>query len=348
MKKGSSFLKITEAILLCLSFLLSGCLDEYAAPINQKTEQLVVESLLTNETLVPQIKLSTTLQFGSALEYKPVRGAFVKIIDNEGIETIFQQVSTQLGVYRIYDAAFKAVPGKSYKLTIKLTDGRTFESPSEKMPIPVEIDALSAKFENPSAEGKPGQMGYKVYAQLNDPQNTLNFYRWTTYSIYKKKSTGVPCFTNSICNERCWVQNNENPILLLSDNGVDGNKLTNLPVYFSPVYYYGKHYVEISQFNISKTTFQFWQRFNSQSVRSGTIFDPLPAPVLGNVINKNDKKDIALGYFEVSSISKKRLEIDGDTLVSKINFYRQYVPIGDCQLLFKRATADDNPVPGWN
>jgi Domain of unknown function (DUF4249) len=339
--------KTLYLILFISCFLLNSCLDEYKVALNQKTEQLVVEALITDEPSIPQIKLSLTEQFGTANSYKPVRGAFVQITDNEGKTILFQAVPTLLGIYRSNDLNFRGIVGKSYKLTIKLTDGRTYESTVEPMLSPVFISKLSASFVNPGIEGKYGQIGYQVYADVEDPKNIENYYRWTAWGVYKRKSAGVPCNFNSICNDLCWVKEENFAANLFSDNGTDGNLLRKRPVFLSPFYYYGKHYIEVKQHTISRRAYQFWERFQQQNQRSGSIFDPIPAPVVGNVSNVNNSADIALGFFEVASISKKRIEIPGDTLVGKVNYDKLLVPAGDCSRAFPLSVYDKFPPPGW-
>ena len=320
---------------------LSACLDEYAVPVSQQTEQLVVEALLTDEDVLASFRLSFTTQFGDASSYNPVRGAFVGVTDNLGKITKFRSSSTLPGVYVCEDVNFRGQAGKIYTLTIRLTDGRIFESSPETMPAPVAISQLSARFESKF------NAGYQITADLNDPKNVENYYRWTAWGLSKRKTTGVPLNFSGICCDECWVREDALGVNLFADAGVDGNPLRGRPVFLSPFYYFGNHYVEVRQYNTSRQAFQFWRRYQEQFQRTGTIFDPIPAPVVGNVANKANANELALGFFEVASVSTKRLIVPGDTLFGKVKFEPLFVRPGDCLSAYPFSIYANVPPPGW-
>ena len=333
-----------------LSFLILGltaCLDEVKVPINQKTEQLVVEGLVTNEAISYSIRLSATTQFGDVSARSPVAGALITVSDNENRNVIFRSVPEQAGLYQTNDRSFVGKPGNTYTMTIKLPDGRTYVSTPERMPSSVPIEKLSAEFQQKDEQGRALELGYRVKLDLRDQKNEENYYRWTAWGVYTRISTGVPIgFGGAICCNTCWVVKEDKGLNLFADANLDGGLIRNRPVYFSPFYFYGKHYVEVTQYAINRNAYQFWQKFRDQLNRSGTIFDPLPAAVLGNVANAANPADIALGYFEVASLSKKRLVIPGDTLASKVDYPRNFVNEGDC-LRYPFSIYADQPPPGW-
>jgi hypothetical protein len=330
-----------------LVFSLMSCLDEYNVPIQQLTEQLVVEARLTDEDVTPTLRLSVTTQFGTASTYKPVQGALVRITDNTGKAVVFRSSPTQPGYYLPSDLKFRGQPANTYTLSITLPDGRVFESVPETMPASVPIQNVRAQFQGPITEGKVTEPGYKVFVDVQDPKSTQNYYRWTAWGVHKRKSTGVRVSFTGVCCDVCWVRKDDNAVNMFSDAGVDGSTLKGRLVFLSPFYYYGKHHVEVTQYNISRNTFQFWRRYQEQLQRTGTIFDPIPAPVVGNITNKANPTELALGYFEVASVSKKRLVIPGDTLVGKLMPNSLFVQEGDCMAAYQYSLYDIFPPPGW-
>jgi Domain of unknown function (DUF4249) len=327
---------------------LSSCLDPYPVEATQETEKLVVEALLTNDAQKPTIRLSFTSKFGSFANTIPVRGALVQVKDNKGITMLFKPLPTVPGLYEPNDRNYRGEPGKTYTLSVKLTNGRTYESSPETMPAVVAVEKISANFENPVTEGRLGATGFRVVLDVQDPKNIENYYRWTSWGLYKRKSTGVAVgFGGGICCDVCWVRKDENGINILSDTNADGGLLANRTVYFSPFYYYGRNYVEVRQFCITRGAFQFWRRYNDQLSRSGSIFDPIPAPVLGNMVNIADRSDVAIGYFEVASASIKRIVIEGDQLIGKIAYPREFILNGDCSVAVPYAVYDTSEPPGW-
>jgi Domain of unknown function (DUF4249) len=327
---------------------LTSCLDPYPLSIGQETEKLVIESLLTNDKTTPFVRLSFTTQFGT-LEggATPVRGAYVEVKDGDGNVMVYRGAPNVPGFYEPADKNFRGVPGKSYTMTIKLTNGKTYMSTTEPMAKLVEVTNIYAEFKQPSADGKFLNTGYQIYIDIKDTKSVENYYRWTAWGVHKRKSKGVPVgFGGGRCCDQCWVRLDNTAIQILSDVGVDGGLLLKRPVYFSPFYYYGKHYAEVKQYNISRGAYQFWKRYQEQTSRTGTIFDPLPAPISGNVVNVDDAKDIALGYFEVASVSINRIEVP-DELFGKVKFDVLTIPDGDCTAAFPFSVYDSYPPPGW-
>jgi Domain of unknown function (DUF4249) len=334
-------------VLFCVGA-LSSCLEPYPVDNKQETERLVVEALLTNDSQMPAVRLSFTSQSESFSNTVPVRGALVVVKDNKGLTMLFKPLPTLPGLYEPNDRNYRGEPGKTYRLSIKLTDGRTYESSPETMPAVVGVEKITANFENPVTEGRLGEVGFRVTLDVKDPKNIENYYRWTSWGLYKRKSTGVPVgFGGGICCDVCWVRKDENGINTLSDANADGGLLANRTVYFSPFYYYGRNYVEVRQLAITRGAFQFWRRYIDQLSRSGSIFDPIPAPVLGNIINTADGGDVAIGYFEVASATTKRIVIEGDALIGKINYPREFILNGDCSVAVPYAVYDTFAPPGW-
>ena len=106
--------------------------------------------------------------------------------------------------------------------------------------------------------------------------------------------------------EYCYQKHIDKEIRLLSDNSINGNKILNQEVGYSYIYTFGDHFVDISQTSLTREAYQFWQRYNEQLTRTGSILDPLPASIRGNVYNETDPDDFALGYFFASSITHRR------------------------------------------
>ncbi|GAB4032288.1 hypothetical protein GCM10028774_12360 [Spirosoma jeollabukense] len=94
---------------------------------------------------------------------------------------------------------------------------------------------------------------------------------------------------------------------VFSDEAINGNSIRARKVIQIPVYAIGPQLIEIQQYGITQANYQFWKLYQQQNARTGSIFDPLPAPVTGNVVNASDPTDVARGYFAVTSITRKRI-----------------------------------------
>jgi hypothetical protein len=81
---------------------------------------------------------------------------------------------------------------------------------------------------------------------------------------------------------------------------------------------------------------------NDQLTRTGSIFDPLPAPVEGNIFLKSNPNKLALGYFGASAVSRKRLVIveGNEAKMQRIEVSSQvFIPTGGCTLVFPGTTT---------
>jgi Domain of unknown function (DUF4249) len=333
---------LSNGFIFLVLITLVSCLETTDIPIRQVSSKIVVEGLLTNET-EPFLRLSLTSQWGNASRIEPLQGAYVALTSSLSETVIFRAVPQEIGMYKPTDKTFVGKEGVSYVLSIKLPDGREFKAAPQKMPTPVPIDNIEAKFESEQ------NIGFRVVADFKDPKETENFYRWTAWGYHQRKTKGVPVGFGAFCCNRCWVFAEEKSVNLFSDALVNGSTVRGRTVFFSPFYVLGKHLIEVQQYTISRESYQFWSRYKDQQLRTGTIFDPLPAALLGNMININDPKDIALGYFEVSAITHKRIEPIADTQGQiATNFDNElYVPDGDCMLAFPFSVYIAALPPKW-
>lgn len=325
----------------CL-FLVS-CLDKIDVPLRQETQKMIVEGLISNDPKFVSLKISQTTSFGNSNSVIPLKGAYVEVRSGSEV-TVFRPVPDDLGFYRPNNPLWAGKEGVSYSIFITLPDGRTFQSVAQKMPKAVAVESLDATF----VEG--ASPGFQASASFKDPVEIENYYRWTASGFHIRLSTGVVVgFGGSRCCNRCWVLKQENSINLFSDLLVNGSSVKNRPVYLSPFYSLGNHLIEIQQFTISKDAFLFWTRYKDQQQRTGSIFDPLPASLTGNVVNTANPQDIALGFFEVSAVSRKRIERNATTQSALAFSFSNpsYVPEGDCILTYPFSVyASENPT-GW-
>ena len=326
------------------SFFLVSCLDKIDVPLRQETQKMVLEGLITNDPKFQFLRISQTSSFGTSNSITPIKGAYVEVRSATSEATVFRAVPDEIGLYKPNDVNWTGTAGVVYNVYIKLPDGKIYQSASQKMPAAVAITSLDTTFVTGTSPG------FATTASFKDPADTENYYRWTGSGFYIRKSTGVPVgFGGGVCCDKCWVFKEEKSINLFSDLLVNGSLVKNRPVYLSPFYTVGKHLIEIQQFNITKDAFLFWSRYKDQQQRTGTIFDPLPAALTGNVVNADNPDDVALGFFEVSSIARKRIFPSATTqAVLAISFNNPlYVPVGDCLSAFPFSVyATDNP-PGW-
>jgi hypothetical protein len=340
MKSKKKLLIVT----LFTSFIGLSCLDQVEVPLRKTIQQLVVEGAFTNEPDENFLKLSFTSPVSAFNSVEPVQGAFVELRGSNGENVVYRAAPDGIGLYRPDNQLLRAKEGVEYLLFIRLLNGKEFISTPQKLPKTVPIQKLSARF---STEG---QLGYQVFMDYQDPKDTENYYRWEAEGYHVRLSKGIPVgYGGSLCCNRCNVFVKDQNINIFSDAGTNGSTVRLRPVFFSQVYAIGRNYVEVKQFAISRETYQFWRKYNEQRQRTGTIFDPLPAPVLGNVQNVKDANEIALGFFEIAAVGKSKMTILSDTLSKYSTTFSNplYIADGDCMLKYRDASYADQAPRGW-
>jgi hypothetical protein len=102
---------------------------------------------------------------------------------------------------------------------------------------------------------------------------------------------------------------------------------------------------------MTREAYQFWKRYQEQLERTGTILDPLPSPIEGNVYNVNNPSDLALGYFAASGIFKKRTIIPVQALENNLLPKGVTRRRGLCTSVYSAQGAYDVgewPTPNWS
>jgi hypothetical protein len=337
--------------LLFIGFVFS-CVEEVKLPVRSETPQLVVEGMITNERRPYTVKLTYSGPFQTR-ERSPelyVNDAIVTISDDLG-KTVGLSAIGQ-GIYQTNDTSYVGVVGRSYTLTLEMPEGKKYVSQPEKMMPVALIDSLTFEFYDNNVNATNKLNGYKVYVDTQDPAQTGNYYRWVGYGYSRVHSTGIPCSLGSpnICNDYCWQPNSNYDVHILSDAAVNGNRIRKQYVYYSPIFTTGPHLVEVSQLSMTREAYQFWRLYQEQQTRVGSILDPLPAPIIGNVANADDPNELALGYFGASAIARKRMTIrDLDPKhINKILITTEYLlRQGDCLYAYPGTTLFSAPPPGW-
>jgi hypothetical protein len=344
----TSRLSIT-LILALFGLWMGACVDEVELPARSITSRLVVEGLITNEAPPYAIKLTFTGAYNSLIYGQaeiPVNGAVVNIREAGGKTISLEQDALSPAYYWTKDSTFVGRIGSRYQIKVTLPDGTSYISDPEELRGVPPIDKIYAEY-RPRAEAEISQPDqYEILLDTKDPATAGDYYRWSGYSYVPRLSTGEPIGFGICCNW-CWVPIYGSRSEVMSDMLVNGNTISRKTIMQSPVYYAGRHYVEVRQYSLTKSAYQFWVKFEEQRKRTGSLFDPLPAPIEGNV-HRLDKPDaFALGYFGASAVSTRRLTVPGDTLNPerlKIRYGDTFVQKGNCQLVYSQGQL--NP-PSW-
>ena len=320
---------------------LHGCIEPYILEEENAEQLLVVDGLISNQNQHHQVRLTYTAPFGLNQDFSPlVFGAQVSLKDQEGNNLSFEPSGP--GTYRLTEP-YAANPGQCYQLQIQLQDGSNYISGWECMPSPVPIDSAFYEVREviryDPANNAYRSIEFPISIISKDPAEVRNYYfwNWTAAEEMLTQPAGIPIPEDFV--SRCWLNSSlkrNNRVIINSDQFVNGN-LFSQEIYALPYDRSSQFLITVDQYSISAEAYRHLQQIKQESKRSGSLFEPAPGRVTGNIICTSDQGKQALGYFRVAGHSSIQLLVKR-SVPGKIP--EKTRPKGDCLEIYERATLD--------
>lgn len=322
---------------------LFGCVDPVTLEIDSQVGALVVDASITDQTQAYVVKLSRSIAFSNKRPLRvftvPERGAVITLSDDIGNSQ--QLVEYEAGSYRA--TSMKGVVGRTYTLNIKTRNGSTYTSRAEKM-LPVSpIDEVQYEFAvydklTITANNVPHftkTEGFYIYAVAKDPPGRGHAYRWQADGIYEFFS--ITDFSDV---KQCWVPVTrlESKLEVLNDTDFDGNqfrKFVCIVPYDRPTYYM----VKMRQLSLTEDAYAYYRLAAAQQTATGSVFDPPPSALVGNIVCNTNPEEQVLGYFSASSVASRNFVFQRFKASGLVAAYPDEAPLpGDCRTQIPLAT----------
>lgn len=329
----------------------NACVDPIAIQTGKTEPQLVVSGLITDrpDESLNKVSLSWSEPFDGESKVvfnRPVLGAYVKILDNRG--TGFQLIEGERGVYFL-PQYLAGEAGQHYRLYIRLPDGREYESVPELLQPSPQMEHVTYTFKEFTEVVRNGSgelveqtsEGFEVYATLADPAGTANYYRWDATGVFEYFSRAPDALP--IPATQCWsfAGRVTGRAVTAGDRLFNGN-MHKQTVVVLPADMPTKYLVRVRQYALTAQAYEFWRLFEQQQSSVGSIFDPPPAKIRGNLYSLSKPAEEVIGYFGASGVSEKGVLIDRAVHAPfRSGPYEPpfVVPPQDCQILFPNSTA---------
>lgn len=295
---------------------LVRCIDPFYPDIEKYENVLVVDGLITNENIAYQVKISRTRQFED-IDKKPVPNAVVQVVDDLG--NTYNFTENVPGTYRSYPDEFTGQIGRKYKLLIETSDGNMYESSFEELKNVPDIDSIHWKYkEKPSVDPDNPVQGIEILLDTHDPENKTRYYSWDweeTWEFF------TPYHKDTIPSH-CWDYDSSRVIQVGSTDHLSEDILQNYPLYYisgSTNRLSVRYSVLVNQYSLTAEALDYWSRIKETNENTGTLFDPIPTQVTGNITDINDPDKAVLGYFQASAVTGSRIFIDrSEVIVHKL------------------------------
>ncbi len=158
----------------------------------------------------------------------------------------------------------------------------------------------------------------------HDPDNGTRYYFWkysdtweytAAYGSRLKVSHGEVVPREDTPDDaiyRCWRNAFSRTIIVSSSNRLNEDIISQFPVAVIPwesPKLQSEYSILVEQRAITREAYEYWQQLKTNTENLGTLFDPLPSNVTGNIKCISHPEETVLGYFSISTVDTKRIFI---------------------------------------
>ena len=284
--------------------LLSSCKESYDPPVIAATDQyLIIEGTLNNGGITT-IQLSRSRPLNDPIE-KPELKAAVSIESDKGQKTAL--VDAGKGHYTGQVNVNKA---DKYRLTIKTSNGKEYLSDFVPVLETPPIDEVT---------WKKNEDGLVISVNTHDPKNSTRSYRWgyeetwlreISIRSYLEYVNGAMRRRATPTNNVCYDSFSATPLALASTLKLTNDVVSQAPVNLIPKNsekLSNKYSINVKQYALDEDAYEYWQAMKKNTEALGSIFDPQPSYMYGNIRSVSNPKEMVIGYFGACNVTEKRI-----------------------------------------
>jgi hypothetical protein len=300
-------------ILLCCISIVAGfaCKDQYKPDIISSPDSyLVVEGILNAGAGPTSIRLTRTFKLDDTARIQGERNARVVV---EGKDNTTRELAmTGDGFYT--SPNLDLVINNEYRLRITTANGKEYLSDyvvAKKNPL---IDSIGFR---------QNDKGVQVYVNTHDNSNNTRYYRWEYdetweirtyyYSGYKYvNGFVVPRSPATDDVSTCWKYDAFSRIIIGSTARLQSDIVFRAPLIFIPngdEKLAVRYSIVVRQYALDKQGFEFYEMMKKNTEGLGTIFDPQPSEIKGNIHCTSDPRELVIGYVSATNMNEKRFFI---------------------------------------
>ena len=211
------------------------------------------------------------------------------------------------GVYDSDPFCFVGIPGDTYQLKVTRTNGVTYMSDPVVLKKTPPIDSIHYERDRRITPSDTVlQDGIKILVGSHDPESATRYYRYEWTETYEIK---VP-YPEDIAVSVCYNTRTNTSILTATSQSLREDRISQFELKYVTTESYelrNMYSIVVRQYALDEQAFAYWSQLQKLSETLGSLFDPQPYSVTGNMRNPDDKDEIVLGYFDASTISEKRI-----------------------------------------
>jgi len=304
-------------IFILIGLLLNQCVEPIDIDTTILEDAMVIEATITNEYKFQKIRLTRSFNFTDDSPGNETN-ANVTIIDDLNETYPFREESP--GNY-ISTSKFMAEPNKKYQLQITTSNGKVYNSQISELPNTTSIDNLFVT----SKTDNLGNKKISILVDSYDATSSSKYYRYEyeeTYKIIapkwnsldmvadmlppyqisfvKKTEEQQVCYQTELSNSIIQTETND-----LSEDRVSKFEVRSIPIN-NPIIAH-RYSILVKQYVQSLASYTYYKTLNKQSSNENLFSSNQPGFIRGNVFSIDNPNELVIGYFEITSVSSKRL-----------------------------------------
>ncbi len=318
---------MNRLIILTIALFMAACVDPFEPPVEDYEQLLVVEAFISDDDEAQVVKLSLSAPIDGE-EFTPVTSADVRLEDNQGNSYAFPHEGS--GNYYSVPGMLDIQPGRTYTLRIVLPGGESYASEPVSLKETPPIDDVYFELESfVSEEDGTVQQGVVVLTDTKSPDGEPLYLRYDweetymsvspfpSFYVYNSDSGTIDLREDNITN--CWLSRQSSNIDIettegLTDPDIRQHRVRYLSFNREQLNY--RYSILVKQYALDVEGYEFWKSLRETNENTGTLFDVLPFPLTANIYNEGNPDQPVLGYFDISTVSSKRIYIDKEDLPS--------------------------------
>ncbi|MDB5236197.1 MAG: hypothetical protein JWR44_3190, partial [Hymenobacter sp.] len=201
-------------------------------------------------------------------------------------------------------------PARRYRLRLTTQAGKEYASDFVPVKTTPPIDAVTWRATTD---------GLNVSVSTHDTTNATQYYRWETDETWEILPPYRPTveYVNRVMRDIvlpfptvCYGNAHSTTVQLAKTTAQTQDVVSDLRVRqlsTSSERLYSRYSILVQQFALTKEEYAYWELLRKNTESIGSLFDPQPAQLTGNVRCLSDPNDLALGFVGAHSRTEKRI-----------------------------------------
>lgn len=317
--------RIVKLSILLMVFALTYCVEPYVPEgVRENPDFLVVDGFINASNNTATVKLTKAVGLNAEGTAPTVMDANVTIESSSG-EIFALLYSLENG--GSYNGPIAVDYTKKYKLRIDLGfSGKEYESDLIEIQKVPEIESVNLQFDDDAL---------RFMVNTSPSEESSKYYRWrfdetweftsTYFSSYLLEGGQARLRTSAENINKCYRTDPSSSINVASTQSLVTNSVKNFEIHAvdrGSIKLWRRYSMNVQQFALTEEAYSYWLKLYKTNENVGSLFDPMPGQVIGNIRSTRDPNEVVIGFFSGSMVSEKRIFITSQDMPEDYSTYR--------------------------